>query len=589
MIGSKVRRLYHRWQNEAYFPYDFTAEEHFDRPPETPSGDIFGPSFQEPIKQNQVRFGIGKRAWTCSNKKKPLDPECDGVDRFHCDPNLALSYDGEFLSCWPWDGHGEIIGLRGTANKLAVLALPHKLEPLALRACPSCGCRASSSSGCKKQSGIAYDLWATTAAERRGALAAMGDVDWPYAPDQPDLDLVVDDMIEIVKVIQAEKEQSSGIDIMPPTSVVSASAAPNSNGWNNTEVLLTIKATDEPGGSGVEEIEFFLTGAQIGGGLEGVSIVEVPVSAEGLSELEYFARDVSGNQESANFETVQIDLTPPIMTASASPVPNANGWNNSDVLVAFSASDDGSGLESVSDDVTIQDEGADQEILGVAVDRADNSSAAGVVLNIDKTAPTLALIGDDPMTVTCRSIYEDPGVVAADNLDGNIDDHVVVDNPVDTSVPGDYAVTYVATDLAGNQTMVARTVTVADTDPPALSIELSSTTLWPPNHKSVPISAGVEVSDTCDPSPIMWLMSVTSNEPDNGRGDGDTTGDVVIVDDFHFELRAERSGWGDGRVYTVTYTAEDSSGNTTTSEATVTVPPDQRNKSVPPGQRNKRK
>ena len=86
------------------------------------------------------------------------------------------------------------------------------------------------------------------------------------------------------------------------------------------------------------------------------------------------------------------------------------------------------------------------------------------------------------------------------------------------------------------------------------------------------VNAKVVFSDNLDPNPTLELVSVTSNEPDNGDDDGDTIDDIVIVDDFTFELRAERSGIGDGRIYTITYQATDSCGNSTVATATVTVP-----------------
>ena len=82
----------------------------------------------------------------------------------------------------------------------------------------------------------------------------------------------------------------------------------------------------------------------------------------------------------------------------------------------------------------------------------------------------------------------------------------------------------------------------------------------------------VIVSDNFDLSPAVTLVSVTSNEPDNGYDDGNTINDIVIVDDYHFKLRAERSGSGTGRIYTLTYMVTDSCGNSTTASATVTVP-----------------
>ena len=115
-----------------------------------------------------------------------------------------------------------------------------------------------------------------------------------------------------------------------------------------------------------------------------------------------------------------------------------------------------------------------------------------------------------------------------------------------------------------------------DTTPPNLEIELSETELWPPNHKYRNVTATVTATDESDPSPAIRLVSVTSNEPDDGRGDGSTRNDIRIIDDTTFELRAERSSLGEGRVYTITYEAEDASGNTTRVEATVDVPKSKR-------------
>lgn len=119
-------------------------------------------------------------------------------------------------------------------------------------------------------------------------------------------------------------------------------------------------------------------------------------------------------------------------------------------------------------------------------------------------------------------------------------------------------------------------VEVVDTTPPALTVALSPNVLWPPDHRLMTIAAGIEVTDSCDASPRVELVSIASNEADNGLGDGDTAGDIqqasIGADDRTFLLRTERSGRGIGRTYTVTYRATDASGNSTTATATVTVP-----------------
>ncbi|MEE9617046.1 MAG: ExeM/NucH family extracellular endonuclease, partial [Anaerolineae bacterium] len=114
-----------------------------------------------------------------------------------------------------------------------------------------------------------------------------------------------------------------------------------------------------------------------------------------------------------------------------------------------------------------------------------------------------------------------------------------------------------------------------DAVPPEVEVQVTPDTLWPVNHKYVIVQAIVNATDNLDPNPAVALLSVTSNEPDDGLGDGDTPDDIVIVDDFTFELRAERSGTGDGRIYTITYEVTDACGNSTVATATVTVPHNQ--------------
>jgi hypothetical protein len=124
-------------------------------------------------------------------------------------------------------------------------------------------------------------------------------------------------------------------------------------------------------------------------------------------------------------------------------------------------------------------------------------------------------------------------------------------------------------------------VRVADTTPPTLSLIPDPAVLWPPNHKLREIELVVLANDLCDPDPDFTLTSVSSNEPDNGTGDGDTTGDIqgadVGTDDDVFLLRAERAGPGSGRVYTVIGNVTDESGNSTNGVTQIVVPHDQGN------------
>jgi hypothetical protein len=116
---------------------------------------------------------------------------------------------------------------------------------------------------------------------------------------------------------------------------------------------------------------------------------------------------------------------------------------------------------------------------------------------------------------------------------------------------------------------------IATCQAPEVAITLDRTLLSTPNHRMVDIAASVAVTGGCGTSTVE-LVSVTSNEPDNGPDDGNTTNDVDGVAagtaDYAFRVRAERCGSCSGRIYTVTYEVTDQAGNVTTATATVTVP-----------------
>lgn len=120
------------------------------------------------------------------------------------------------------------------------------------------------------------------------------------------------------------------------------------------------------------------------------------------------------------------------------------------------------------------------------------------------------------------------------------------------------------------------TVNVVDTTAPTVTVTLTPDRLWPPDHRLVQVSATVAAGDACAGALPVVLDSITSSEPDNGLGDGDTSGDIsgaaLGTPDTTFALRAERSRSGPGRVYTVTYRATDPTGNAAIGSAAVRVP-----------------
>jgi hypothetical protein len=116
------------------------------------------------------------------------------------------------------------------------------------------------------------------------------------------------------------------------------------------------------------------------------------------------------------------------------------------------------------------------------------------------------------------------------------------------------------------------TVSVHDKTPPSITgISATPATLAPPNHKMSNVTVNYTLKDNCGGT-VTTSLSVSSNEPQNGTGDGDTSPDWLIVDNHHVQLRAERSGQGNGRIYTITIKAIDGAGNQTIKTVAVVVP-----------------
>ena len=116
-------------------------------------------------------------------------------------------------------------------------------------------------------------------------------------------------------------------------------------------------------------------------------------------------------------------------------------------------------------------------------------------------------------------------------------------------------------------------VTVLDVTPPTIGSPMANpSVISVADHRMVPVVVSVLASDQCGGSVSCRIVNVTSNEPVDGLGDGDTSLDWEITGYLTVNLRAERAGKGTGRVYTIKIVCVDASGNQATSTVTVTVP-----------------
>lgn len=170
------------------------------------------------------------------------------------------------------------------------------------------------------------------------------------------------------------------------------------------------------------------------------------------------------------------------------------------------------------------------------------------------------------------------------NIDDNCDPNPTV-SYFDVTVPGScigeeiITRTWIVEDDCGNPTEQDQIILVKDEMPPVISdVSVTPDILWPPNHKMVDVMVNYQAVDNC--SMVTNSLTVVSNEPDNGTGDGNTTGDIEVIDENHVRLRSERSGSGTGRIYTITIHSEDDCGNISTEDVEVYVPQNMNNNSM---------
>ncbi len=123
------------------------------------------------------------------------------------------------------------------------------------------------------------------------------------------------------------------------------------------------------------------------------------------------------------------------------------------------------------------------------------------------------------------------------------------------------------------------TITVLpDSEPPVITGISEPIAMWPPKHQYLNYTVEdfvYSVSDNCADLSLddLVISQVTSDEPENAKADGHTRNDIVIaLDGRSVDLRAERQGGGNGRVYTITVVAEDDNGNVARGLFQVVVP-----------------
>ena len=201
-----------------------------------------------------------------------------------------------------------------------------------------------------------------------------------------------------------------------------------------------------------------------------------PVTVSSNKTFNFFAKDIAGNSGTRVTKSYVIDTLSPVITLRGTASVEAE-FGSTYVDAGATA------LDNVDGNITssiITSNPVNTSVFGTYTLTYDVHDAAGnyasqvtrTVNVVDTTPPVITLRGSNPVTVQVGTTYVDAGANAIDNHDGNITSSIVTSNPVNTSILGNYTVTYDVQDSSGNvASTVARTVRVIHTGSPLIYMQ----------------------------------------------------------------------------------------------------------------------
>lgn len=343
------------------------------------------------------------------------------------------------------------------------------------------------------------------------------------------------------------------IDLTAPTiDPESRLPAANGAGWNNSDVTVAWTCGDTLSGPASSNVTAVVTG-------EGANL-----SSTGT------CHDVAGNSAANTRAGINIDRTRPVITHTQLPAANSAGWNRTDVLVTFSATDVLSGLAgAASASSSIATEGVGLSATHSFTDLAGNTASAthgGV--KIDKTAPTLTFAAASPVANAAgwNNTHVTFAFRTADSLSG-VKSASMASPLVLTGEGSAVSGAVTVLDVADNAATFVSPPVRIDKTAPVVECSIAPAVLWPANRKMVPVSVALTFTDALSGTESVALVTAESNEPAAGDiaftiGSPATTG----------ALRAVRAGAGDGRTYTLGYRGIDRAGNVSSCTTTAVVP-----------------
>lgn len=364
------------------------------------------------------------------------------------------------------------------------------------------------------------------------------------------------------------------IDSIAPSLSASASAgsaAYVSGTSTNQSVVVTFTCADS--GSGVGSLTYTSNAGAVSA--SGTNPLAVTVSNTSPGTNLYVTgtcTDAAGNVTTTTFSGINIVLTVPVITASASAggAPYVAGtWTNQIVTVSFTctAVSLSQPIVSLTSPVQVSSETSDGSVTGTCEDSVGNvASVTFTPIKIDTAPPVITTSASTTNnngqtvpysagtwtnhSVTVTFTCQDTGNIQSGVTTAQQTQSVTITTPGDTS-----GVTGNCVDLAGNAAVQAFFGPILiDETAPSVTASISPNPLSPANGKLVTVTALVTVSDL-QSGPSNWvLVSVTSNNPSTLTSD--VIGFIPNTESATGQLRATK-----GRIYTFTYQGFDVAGN----------------------------
>jgi glycosidase len=374
----------------------------------------------------------------------------------------------------------------------------------------------------------------------------------------------------------------AAVDTTAPVASASVTPPANAEGWHNSSPI-TVNLSAIDGGSGIKELRYWVNGGSVT--VVSNDAASLAVSTEGTTNISVRAIDNAGNISDLAAQEVKIDLTDPTVSCPTLADATVNADCQAavpDVTPGVMASDN---LTPTASLVITQSPAAGtlvgpgtHAITVTVTDLAGNSNTCSTDFEVtDNTPPVITAPPDVTVNsgaTSCSAFVSNTTLGAAQASDNCEEVSITrAGVPAGNNFPvGETLITYTATAENGQTAMATQKVTVIDATAPTITgLSANPSTLSPPNHQMRDVTLSYNEADNCG-GPLTCTVSVSSNEPVSGSGDGDAAPDWEEVDSHHVRLRAERAGVGVGRIYTVTITCTDAMGNSASQSVTVSVP-----------------